>query len=352
MLVTYPSYGFQAANGDWRINVDGIAFQTPPLNRRQKMLVRMLTSVMKASDDEIQGEIFQDRIWPFFVEAEKGHSILISIGNQTYRLKRKSQRNGRFNSWFRLSNSLMEQFAEDDGEGRIKLRYALATAGSTAEPIDCEVELLMNQGLSVISDIDDTIKESTVSNRRELLLNTFVREFRSVDGMAAIYRTWRESGADFHYISSSPWQLFGPLQAMQSNSGFPTGTFHLRNFRLRDQFLKKVMLIRRKGKATEIKRLIKNLPARKYILVGDSGEKDPEIYHKICRRFPDQITGLFIREVEGRPLSPDRLAKLQRVSATCQCAVFRNPIELQQLAEQVFDRFCRRLVVADSNSEL
>ena len=241
MLVTYPSYGFQTVGGDWRINVDGIAFQTPPLNRRQKMLVRMLTSVMKASDDEIQGEIFQDRIWPFFVEAGKGHSILISLGNQTFRLKRKSQRNGRFNSWFRVSNALVEQFAEDDGEGHIKLRYSLTTVSSTAEPIDCEVELLINQGLSVVSDIDDTIKESTVSNRRELLLNTFVREFRSVDGMAAIYRNWRESGADFHYISSSPWQLFGPLQAMQIDSGFPVGTFHLRNFRLRDQFLKKVM---------------------------------------------------------------------------------------------------------------
>lgn len=338
-IVTYPSYGFQTPSGDWRINVAGIAFQTPPLNRRQKMLVRMLANVMKASDDEIQGEIFQNRIGPFFVEADKGHTLIIQVGSRRIRLKKKTRRNGRFNGWPPLENSLVNDVAEDVGGGRLKLRYSLSVDHSGSVPVECSVDLLHRSGLSVISDIDDTIKESTVGNRRELLLNTFVRDFRSVDGMPVVYRNWHESGADFHYVSSSPWQLFEPLQQLQAESGFPHGTMHLRNFRLRDQFLKKFMMIRRKGKATEIKRLVKNMPMRKFILVGDSGEKDPEIYQKICRRYPSQIQGLFIREVDDSPLDLERTSKMKRAAGPSACSVFRSPEDLEQSAAAVFERF-------------
>ena len=46
-------------------------------------------------------------------------------------------------------------------------------------------------GLSIISDIDDTIKESNVIHKRELMLNTFLREFVPVEGMSALYQRWQ-----------------------------------------------------------------------------------------------------------------------------------------------------------------
>ena len=338
-IVTYPCYGFQMPDGLWRVNFSGLAFQTPPFNLRQKMLVKMLAGVMKVSEPEVNSPTFQDRIWPFFVEADKGYRVTIQIGGRKFRLKKKTRRNGRFTGWVKLEHDFCEQQFEIDENGRRFLKYKLLVNHKAAEPIECAVPMLSAKGISVISDIDDTIKESGVADRRELLLNTFLRDFRTVDGMVDVYRNWHEAGADFHYVSSSPWQLFAPLQQMQSDFGLPSGTMHLRNFRLRDQFLEKLMVVRRKGKANEIKKLVKNMPLRKFILVGDSGEKDPEIYQKICRRYPDQIKGLFIRNVTERPLNRERITKLQRAAGGNCCGIFDDADDLQRDAAGLFERY-------------
>jgi hypothetical protein len=316
-----------------------MAFQTPPWGIRKKMMVRMLANVMKASDAEIQGQTFQERIWPFFVEADRGLRVRIRIGNRVFRLKRKTRRNGRFFSWLPISDEMVRTHAEVFSDGRLRLPYRLELLHPDAEPIDSRVELLGRHGLSVISDIDDTIKETSVCNRRELLLNTFVRRFRSIEGMSGVYQNWYDAGADFHYVSSSPWQLYESLQQLQQEAGFPTGTIHLRNFRLRDQVIRKMMLIRRQGKAAEIRRLLRNMPSRNFLLVGDSGEKDPEIYQKICRQHPDQVKGLFIREISERPIDPERMAKMRRAAGSNVCSVFSDSSQLNQFAEQVIDQY-------------
>lgn len=338
-IVTYPSYGFRMANGNWRVNFSGLAFQTPPFNLRQKMLVKMLAGMMKVSEPEVNSPTFQDRIWPFFVEADKGYRVTIQIAGRKFRLKKKTRRNGRFANWLKLDHEFCKQQFEVDENGRRSLRYNLLVNHQDAEPIECVVPMLPAKGISVISDIDDTIKESGVCDRRKLLVNTFLRDFRTVEGMASVYRNWYAAGAVFHYVSSSPWQLFEPLQQMQSDFGLPLGTMHLRNFRLRDQFLEKLMVVRRKGKAAEIKRLVKNMPLRKFILVGDSGEKDPEIYQKICRRYPDQIKGLFIRNVSERPLNQERISKMQRAAGGNCWGIFDEADDLQREAAGLFERY-------------
>ena len=39
---------------------------------------------------------------------------------------------------------------------------------------------------------------------------------------------------------------------------------------------------------------------RDYVLVGDSGEKDPEIYVVIAREYPDRVRAIFIRAIDPR----------------------------------------------------
>lgn len=344
-IACYPSYGFQTVSGEWLINLLGITFQTPPLNRRQKMLLKLLGNAMKADDAELQCETFRNRTRPFFFEADKGKVLLAELGGHTFRLKKKSRRNGRFDSWLRIDNDYVEQNVRQDGENRKLLNFSVSTDHNESQPESCTVQLLPKSGLAIVSDIDDTIKESLVADRRELLMNTFVREFRSVDGMAEVYRRWQGMGATFHYVSSSPWQLFDSLQRMQNDCGFPFGTMHLRNFRLRDQFLKKVM-IRRHGKAMAIKRLAKNLPRHKFILIGDSGEKDPEIYQKIAGRFPSQVQGIFIRDLTSRPLAAERIQKLARSIGADRFGTYATAAELVALAEPMIESHANEPVVS------
>jgi phosphatidate phosphatase APP1 len=78
-------------------------------------------------------------------------------------------------------------------------------------------------GVSVISDIDDTIKLTHVHNTRLMLRATFLDEWLAVPGMPELYRDWANQGASFHYVSSSPWQLQQPLEALLVKAGFPPG---------------------------------------------------------------------------------------------------------------------------------
>ena len=110
---------------------------------------------------------------------------------------------------------------------------------------------------------------------------------------------------------------------------------HLRNFRLRDQLFKK-LIIRRQGKRLAIQRLLKCYPQRDFVLVGDSGEKDPEIYLKICKRNPGRIKGLFIRDLEHRPMDGELLQKVQLAMGKNICSTFTNGSELRDLGAELF----------------
>ena len=297
------------------------------------MLIKMLGGVMQASPEELECETFLNRITPFMAECDTKEKVSIEIGDYKLDLKRKTKRNGRFQEWLTVEHEVIEKLKERHGDAKpIPFRVNIAKKESNSYS---QIHLLPSNGVSVISDIDDTIKESSVTNRRELLNKTFLREFESVEGMAETYRRWAELGTCFHYVSSSPWQLLTSLNELKSVHQFPIGTMHLRNFRLRDQLLKKV-IIRRQGKRVAIQRLIKNLPLRRYILIGDSGEKDVEIYRKICRKNPSSIAAVFIRELHDRPMDPERWQKLKEKVPHGACELFTNGVDLSEKADSVF----------------
>ena len=110
---------------------------------------------------------------------------------------------------------------------------------------------------------------------------------------------------------------------------------HLRNFRLRDQLLRKLVL-RRNGKVIAIRNLLKALPEREFVLIGDSGEKDPKIYRKICKQFPDRVKAVFIRDLDYRRVEPENLAKLARSIPAGICCSYQDSGGLRESAAPLF----------------
>ena len=182
------------------------------------------------------------------------------------------------------------------------------------------IRFLEPEGLSVVSDIDDTVKVTHVpAGKRTVLRNTFLKEFKAAEGMRDRYARWVAEAGDtadvcFHYVSGSPWQLYGPLaRFLFEQEGFPAGTVHMKNLRknLLDRgALNDIMAFAVGGdlatldqKVRQITNLMIHLPRRKFILVGDSGEKDPEVYGAIRRLFPHQVVGIHIRDVLGERLT-------------------------------------------------
>ena len=156
-----------------------------------------------------------------------------------------------------------------------------------------------DEGISVVSDIDDTIKQSSVRDRRELLLNTFARPFAAAPGMAARYRELaRDPATRFHYVSSSPIQLYPPLAAFLRDADFPDGSMHLRETTSLRRLIGK-QADSRLHKRAAIQALLRDFPQRRFVLIGDSGEHDPEIYAALAREHPQQVIAIGIRDVTG-----------------------------------------------------
>jgi len=201
-------------------------------------------------------------------------------------------------------------------------------------PAASELLLIPPTGLSIISDIDDTVKFSNVLNKRELLRNTFLREFVAIDGMAELYQTWgEEHDAVFHYVSASPWQLQPELESFLRGAGFPPATFHLKSVRLNalpgsgDSLLN----LLEKGasfKPRHIEDLMQNFPRRTFWLVGDSGEQDPEAYGRVALSCPDREVHIFIRKVEGANNTEARFLKAFEGLDPERIRMFDEPSEL------------------------
>lgn len=160
-----------------------------------------------------------------------------------------------------------------------------------------EVKITEPKGVSLISDIDDTVKKSNISSgAREIFRNTFIRELRdlTVEGVQEWYTDMHKQGVMFHYCSNSPWQLFPVLASFFKLGGLPPGSLHLKQYSGMLQGIFEPVAERKKGTLT---RLLHDFPDRKFLLVGDSGEADLEVYTDLAIANPGRILAVFIRDV-------------------------------------------------------
>ena len=158
----------------------------------------------------------------------------------------------------------------------------------------------------VISDIDDTVLWTNVTNKLNMILtlarsNPFTR--KPFKGVAALYRALHagvagNEGNPVFYVSSSPWHLFDPLIEFMRLQNIPLGPLMLRELSVR-ALLKPVMS--RNHKLDKIEKVLRTYPALPFVLIGDSGERDPEIYAEILRRHPQAIKVIYIRNVNPDP---------------------------------------------------
>lgn len=157
----------------------------------------------------------------------------------------------------------------------------------------------------IVSDIDDTvlISHSTQTFRKlklMLLRNALTR--LPFKGVSAFYRAL-ERGKDqktfspFFYVSSSEWNLYDLLENFFDHNALPKGVFMLR--KLEHNILKfwKSGQGNHEHKYEKIKFLLGFYENQKFILIGDSGQRDPEIYNRLANDFPGRIETIYIRKI-------------------------------------------------------
>jgi phosphatidate phosphatase APP1 len=164
-----------------------------------------------------------------------------------------------------------------------------------------EVRITEPTGVSMISDIDDTIKHSAIGGgAREMFRNTFVRDLGelTIRGVKEWYNKLADMGVGIHYVSNSPWQLYPLLVTYFSLAGLPPGSFHLKQYSGMLQGIFEPVAERKKG---TLETIMRDFPDRKFLLIGDSGEADLEVYTDVVLANPGRVVGIFIRDITTPP---------------------------------------------------
>jgi phosphatidate phosphatase APP1 len=162
----------------------------------------------------------------------------------------------------------------------------------------------------VISDIDDTVLPTDAGSIFKMAFNTFIKNhftrfpFR---GVPSFYNALQKgiSGENFNpvfYVSSSPWNLYDLLSDFFKVNNIPAGPLLLKDYGFTH---KKIFTESHLGHKTKmIRNILNTYPQLPFILIGDSGQKDPEIYSQIVNEFPGRINSVYIRDVSDEKRDP------------------------------------------------
>lgn len=159
----------------------------------------------------------------------------------------------------------------------------------------------------VISDIDDTVMYTGVANKAMMMWRLFVQGADSrvaFPGVAAFYKALHRglSGCEMNpmlYVSRGPWSIYEVLDAFFGLHTIPVGPVVF----LREWGLTLQRPLPRKAKDHKIK-LIRSMLALygdlPFILIGDSGQHDPEMYSRVVRENPGRVVAIYIRNVSRK----------------------------------------------------
>lgn len=248
-----------------------------------------------ASHDDRKRDNFWHRLKQLNREFDgvEEHEITAQIDHENYQVK--SDEGGYFEFDLRFSKSF--------GQG-----YHLVKLHSEEGKRDTSCHALVlsdEKALGIISDFDDTVVVSDVTSKKKMLKHFLFKNYKqrtAVPGMSQRYRSILEDNkpSRLFFLTSSPRQLIGEISDFLDHHHFP----------------KRVILAKKiykengdplfdsySYKLGEVEQLIKLYPHMTWVLFGDNGEQDPEVYQRIRRKYPKKIKAIYIRDVKSGNIS-------------------------------------------------
>lgn len=159
---------------------------------------------------------------------------------------------------------------------------------------------------AVISDIDDTVMRTGVANKLVTAWRLFVEDAEdrtAFPGVSALYRALHggacgSEGNPMLYVSRAPWGLYEVLDEFFRRHDIPGGPILL----LREWGVSWRRPLPRRAedhKHVLIQAILETYRHLPVVLIGDSGQHDPEIYRDIAARHAGRVLAIYIRDVSG-----------------------------------------------------
>ena len=200
-------------------------------------------------------------------------------------------------------------------------RAELALAG-TPSPGSVAVQvfgLRPGAAFGVISDIDDTVLETELTNpwRRFLQLIYSRQPMRlPFDGIAALYQAFTRANNPIFYVSNAPWNLYEHVVELLDHHDIPRGPVLLRDSRLTERVVRDPVSGQLQvHKQRALRRIVEEHPNLPFVLLGDSSRRDPLRYVEVAEAFPGRVAAIYIRRVHGLLARRGSLADLVQRAA-------------------------------------
>lgn len=287
----------------WIVPIHARVFRPVRSTVRKNALAALLKQIYGIIPSAEAGLLMDDRLNLLLGDNKGGRRIVVTIAGGDYPLP-ATKADGHVSTEVTIPAATL---AYASSTGRIHIQAKLERRDPRT--FTGTVLLLEPAGRSIISDIDDTVKITHVADRARMMDATFNRPFEAVPGMARLYQAWASEGASLHFVSSTPWHFYRPLTDFLEEAGFPDATMTLKQIRLKDSSITNILADATATKPPGIEAILKHHPKRTFVLVGDSGEKDPEIYTDIARRFPGRVEHIFIRNVTAATRDDSRFTQ-------------------------------------------
>lgn len=159
----------------------------------------------------------------------------------------------------------------------------------------------------IISDIDDTVKHTgVVQGAKQILRNVFVLPYQEaeVKGISAWYHAMVDLGAGLHYVTNAPLELHNLVLDFLETVKLPISHLVLKHYPSGARSLLSSWLEPAgERKRANVIKILDDFRSSQFILIGDSGELDLELYCALAAERPSQVRGVFIRDVSS-PAAP------------------------------------------------
>jgi phosphatidate phosphatase APP1 len=221
--------------------------------------------------------------------------------------------------YFNVELNVLETMLNDGlfQEIELELLEPASKNGKTARVVGRILVPSTTAKFGVISDLDDTVIVTNVTSRLKMFLTVALLNEHTrlpFKGVAAFYRALQAgaSGAEnnpIFYVSSSPWNLYPPLTEFLRIHNIPLGALFLKDFGNHTVFSSGD---HQSHKLNSIETVLNTYPHLPFVLIGDSGEQDPEIYRQVVKKYPQRIRVIYIRSINTKE---ERIAAIDRLVA-------------------------------------
>lgn len=211
-------------------------------------------------------------------------------------------------------DSLVEAVSDEEGYFTVRLQPTVVepdklwhdvTLSVAETPVVTSGHVLIPRDdaeFGVISDIDDTIVITGATDLLQMMRSVLFENAATrlaFEGIAELYTALHRDRNPVFYVSSGPWNLYDLLTDFMELNRLPRGPMFLQDFGIADGTL--IHAPHHLHKTREIQSLLDYYPHLPFVLVGDSGQHDPEIYLQVIRANPGRIRVAYIRDVTPEP---------------------------------------------------